>query len=174
MATTATKSLAAIFFAAMASFAGACTGLARAEDLFAYLTDGAMKDYMLNCAGCHRFDGKGAERLGIPDFRDSIGVFTHLERGRQYMIRVPGAAQSRLSDERLAQVLNWIVARYDTGHAAQPYAPFTAEEVGKVRTQRYDDVARERRELTRELESMGMRLAPYTYGVGNGQAGTAP
>jgi len=140
-----------------------------AQDLAIYLTDVAMRDYMLNCGGCHRVDGKGLEALGIPDFRNSIGLFTHLKQGRDYMIRVPGAAQSQLSDAALADVLNWMVARYAPRQAALPYLPFTAREVGRVRAQRYDDVAQARRALTRELEAMQLQPAPYTYGTGHDQ-----
>lgn len=131
-----------------------------------HLSDAAMKDYMLNCAGCHRFDGRGAEKLGIPDFRHRIGVFTHLPEGREYMVRVPGSAQSQLSDADLARVLNWIIVRYDPEHAARPFQGFTADEVSHVRSQRYDDVARERHALTSKLEAMGLTPAPYTYGAG--------
>ena len=50
----------------------------------------AYKDYMLNCGGCHRYDGEGVARNAVPSFRNSIGLFTRLPEGREYMIRVPG------------------------------------------------------------------------------------
>jgi len=138
------------------------------QDLSVYLTDHAMRDYVLNCAGCHRLDGKGAEHLGIPDFRAHIGIFTHLPQGREYLFRVPGAAQALLSDERLAHVLNWIIATYDAQRARQPgYAPFTGAEVATARARRYDDVAKIRRELTQQLQAIGLEPAPYTYGASN-------
>jgi len=61
------------------------------------------------------------------------------------------------------------VARYAPRQAARPYLPFTAREVGRVRAQRYDDVAQARRALTRELEAMQLQPAPYTYGTGHDQ-----
>jgi len=134
------------------------------QDLSVYLNDQARRDYLLNCAGCHRFDGKGLEKQGIPDFRGSISVFTHVPQGREYLIRVPGSAQSQLSDEALAQVLNWLVARFAPEQAPQPWQPYTAEEVARVRPQRYDDVVRERRALTETLRALGLRPATYTYG----------
>jgi len=145
-----------------------CAALAQApvtqQDLSKHLTDKAMRDYLLNCAGCHRFDGKGLEKLGIPDFRASISVFTHLPEGREYLVRVPGAAQSQLTDDALAQVLNWLVARYAPEQAPMPWQPYTAIEVARVRPQRYDDVARVRRELGRALQALGLYPASYTYG----------
>lgn len=168
--------LAIVFALPLGAASGACRAQAAQDDstLAVHLSDRAMKDYMLNCAGCHRFDGRGAEKLGIPDFRGYVGVFTHLEAGRQYMVRVPGSAQSQLSDADLAQVLNWIVVRYDASHAARPFQPFSADEVGRVRSQRYDDVARERYELTKALKAEGLQPAPYAYGAGSRQAPAAP
>jgi len=138
------------------------------QDLSAYLTDHAMRDYVLNCAGCHRLDGRGAEQAGVPDFRERVGVFTRLPQGREYLFRVPGAAQALLSDERLAQVLNWIIATYDSQEVRQPgYVPFSGEEVAVARAQRYDDVAKARRDLARKLQALGLEAAPYTYGARN-------
>jgi len=134
------------------------------QDLSIYLSETAQRDYLLNCAGCHRFDGKGLEKQGIPDFRGSISLFTHLPAGREYLVRVPGSAQSQLNDEALAQVLNWLVARFAPEQAPQPWQPYTALEVARVRSQRYDDVARERRTLTEALHALGLRPAAYTYG----------
>lgn len=137
-----------------------------AEQLSYFLSsEGAYKDYMLQCAGCHRFDGAGAEHRGIPDFRNSIGLFTRFPEGRAYMIRVPGAAQSQINNDELSLVLNWIVARfspeeYENGQ----YRPFTAAEVGASRSHRFDDVAEERRKLERLLNNNNLTPSLYLYG----------
>ncbi len=73
------------------------------------LWQAARADYVLQCAGCHRVDGRGSTPHGIPDFRNSVGAFTHLPAGREYLIRVPGAAYSQLSNAELANVLNWLL-----------------------------------------------------------------
>lgn len=124
----------------------------------------AFKDYMLQCAGCHRYDGRGLSHRGIPDFNQSIGLFTRLPAGRQYMIRVPGAAQSQLDNAELARVLNWIVAKYSPEDITPNYKPFTSAEVGASRRLRFDDVLQARTALTRQLQDMGLEPAPYTYG----------
>lgn len=124
----------------------------------------AFKDYMLQCAGCHRYDGQGLSHRGIPDFNQSIGLFTRLPAGRQYMIRVPGAAQSQLDNADLARVLNWIVAKYSPEDMTPDYKPFTSAEVGASRRQRFDDVLQARMALTRQLQALGLEPAPYTYG----------
>ena len=45
------------------------------------LWQAARADYVLQCAGCHRVDGRGSTPHGIPDFRNSVGAFTHLPAG---------------------------------------------------------------------------------------------
>lgn len=122
------------------------------------------KNYMLTCGGCHRFDGDGITRNGVPSFRDSVGMFTHLREGREYMIRVPGAAQAHLINAELAEVLNWIVATYSPNELPADFKPFTANEVGAVRRYRYDDVTAARRDIEKALALKGLKPAPYFYG----------
>jgi hypothetical protein len=125
----------------------------------------AYKDYMLNCAGCHRFDGDGVAQNAIPSFRNSIGLFTRLPEGRQYMIRVPGSSQSQLNNAALAEVLNWIVANFSPGQLPEDFRPFTASEVGASRPYRYPDVTKVRHELQDKLSAQGYQPAPYLYGA---------
>ncbi|MGB3276033.1 MAG: cytochrome C [Castellaniella sp.] len=124
----------------------------------------AYKDYMLNCGGCHRYDGQGVARNAVPSFLNSIGLFTRLPEGREYMIRVPGAAQSQLGNAELADVLNWMVANYSPDAVAPDFRPFTAGEVGAVRPYRFDDVVASRRQLEAKLQKLGLTPAPYLYG----------
>ncbi|MFC4296556.1 cytochrome C [Castellaniella hirudinis] len=124
----------------------------------------AYKDYMLNCGGCHRFDGQGVARNAVPSFLNSIGLFTRLPEGREYMIRVPGAAQSQLGNAELADVLNWMVANFSPDTVTPDFRPFTAGEVGAVRPYRFDDVVAARRQLEARLQKLGLTPAPYLYG----------
>ena len=138
-----------------------------AEQLSYFLAnEGAYKDYMLQCSGCHRFDGKGAENKGIPSFVNSIGLFTRVPEGRAYVVRVPGASQSQISNDELALVLNWIVAKYspEEYHNGN-YRPFTASEVGASRPHRFDDVVVERRKLDKILAEKGWQASSYLYGI---------
>lgn len=136
------------------------------EQLDYYISDvSSYKDYMLQCSGCHRFDGAGAELKGIPSFVDSIGLFTRFAEGRAYMIRVPGSAQSQITNDELAAVLNWIVAKYSPNeYLEQNFRLFTAAEVGASRPYRFDDVAAERNKLTKTLNEQGLEPATYLYG----------
>jgi mono/diheme cytochrome c family protein len=100
-------------------------------------------DYTLNCSGCHRMDGSGSSV--VPSLRD----MRHLAGkpgAREYWIRVPGAAQAPLTDERLAEMMNWLIERF-TGEAPKP--AYTAEEVGKLRSKPLRDPIAERKRILR-------------------------
>lgn len=121
-------------------------------------------DYVLQCAGCHRVDGRGSSRHGIPDFRQSVGAFVHLPAGREYLIRVPGAAHSQLNNAELAAVLNWVLSEFSAAQLPPDFHPYTEQEVAAARPQRYDDVVPVRHGLARTLSSMGFFLSDYSYG----------
>jgi len=121
-------------------------------------------DYVLQCAGCHRVDGRGSSRHGIPDFRSSVGAFTHLPAGREYLIRVPGAAQSQLDNAELAAVLNWVLETFSPAQLPADFRPYTEQEVASVRPRRYQDVVPVRHELAKQLSAQGFNLADYSYG----------
>jgi hypothetical protein len=57
-------------------------------------------------------------------------VLAH-DGGRQYLSRVPGAAQAPLTDARLAALLNWLVERFA---GAPPVPVYSAAEVGELRS----------------------------------------
>ena len=56
---------------------------------------------------CHTATGGGIPQ--VPPLANSLGYFTHLPAGREYVMRVPGASNSALSDRDLADVLNWVL-----------------------------------------------------------------
>lgn len=130
----------------------------------ATLWQAARADYVLQCAGCHRVDGRGSTPHGIPDFRNSVGAFTRLPAGREYLIRVPGAAYSQLSDAELANVLNWLLRTFSPAQLATSFQPYTEDEVASARPRRYDDVVPVRHGLARELAALGFALSDYSYG----------
>jgi len=97
------------------------------------------EDYTLHCSACH-----GADGAGVPDRVPSlhaVGAIVARPGGRDYLMRVPGAAQSPLSDARLARLLEWVVLRFG-GAEVEP--PLTAEEVGVARRSPLRDPARVR------------------------------
>jgi mono/diheme cytochrome c family protein len=107
-------------------------------------------DYQLHCQGCHLADGSGSP--GAVPTLVGVGRFIGAERGREYLVRVPGSATSPLSSARLAALLDWVVARY--GGAGGP-AGFDAADVARWRREPLTDVAGLRDALLRELSASG-------------------
>ena len=89
-------------------------------------------DYMLNCQGCHRADGGGTPGT-IPPLSGSVARFLAVPGGREFLARVPGASQSFLDDARLAELLNWLVNRFDAAHVPKPFPAYTAGEIAALR-----------------------------------------
>jgi mono/diheme cytochrome c family protein len=112
----------------------------------AWAMSGAELAYTLECAGCHRADGTGTPG-SVPGLRDSVARFLAVPGGREYLSRVPGVAQAPLDDAALAAVLNWILERFDGVHVPAGFAPYTADEVGRLRRQPLLDVERARAQL---------------------------
>jgi mono/diheme cytochrome c family protein len=107
--------------------------------------------YMLECQGCHGADGAGT--ASVPRLAGQVADFLRVPGGREYLIRVPGSAQSSLSDAELARVLDWIVRTFGPADAAAGFVPFSAEEVARHRSRPLVDVEPVRRDLLRQIEA---------------------
>lgn len=92
----------------------------------------AWQNWTLNCQGCHRPDGTGSEGTA-PPLADTVSKFLTVPGGREYLGRVPGVATTPMGDADLAEVMNWIFWRFDRRHMPADFAPFTAEEIGRLR-----------------------------------------
>jgi mono/diheme cytochrome c family protein len=131
---------------AAAVLAAVLAGLAVGPSAVAETRDPSELNYILHCAGCHQMDGSGAPLSGVPDARGVLRRLAQDADGRAYLVRVPGAAQSPLSDAELAAVLNFMVERL--GEPGGPRAAgFTATEVASVRGQPLADAAALRERL---------------------------
>ena len=115
---------------------------------------GPDQDYMLYCMGCHGGEARGVPGK-IPPLAGSLARFMRTPEGRDYVLRVPGAANSVLSDAQLAAVLNWLAARYPAAGEPSP-APFTVEEVTRARRTPLASVQERRREVIRGLGAAGV------------------
>ena len=105
----------------------------------------AQLNYMLNCQGCHAKDGRG---LGdVPALKDFVGNFLSSNEGRAYLIRVPGSANSPLTDVELAEVVNWILFTMGDKSLSYAFNPLTPEEVQTYREQPILDAKAERARL---------------------------
>ncbi|MBI2970294.1 MAG: cytochrome c [Gammaproteobacteria bacterium] len=92
----------------------------------------ARQNYMLNCQGCHLPDGSGSPG-SVPNLRVSLDDLLRAPGGRDFLIRVPGAANSALDDEQLAEVMNWMLLNFTRDPPAGGLTPYSAEEVGRLR-----------------------------------------
>ena len=96
------------------------------------LTPPVQANYMLNCMGCHLADGSGAAGK-VPSVRDSLVILSRSSAGRRYLVQVPGASQSPLSDLELAQLLSWMVRNLSAQTVPADFTDFTAAEVAGYR-----------------------------------------
>jgi len=109
-------------------------------------------NYMLQCMGCHTPDGSG-EPGRVPSVKETLVPFAGSPDGRRFLVQVPGAAQSTLSDAELAELLNWMIQNLSlTRSAGVP--PFTAKEVASYRRTPLVAVQATRATLIRQLSGV--------------------
>jgi hypothetical protein len=89
-------------------------------------------NYQLRCMGCHLADGSGQPGR-VPSIRRSLVLFSASPEGRDYVIRVPGVAQSPLSDEDTAALLNWMARNLSDVKVAPSFVDYSEAEIRSVR-----------------------------------------
>ncbi len=109
----------------------------------------ATYNYQMFCQGCHTPDGSGGRN--VPMLKDSIGTFLKSQEGREYLIRVPGAANSPLSDAQLAELMNWNIERFGGPSIPEQWQHYTAEEVAEYRQQPLLEVIEYRKKVLAPL-----------------------
>jgi cytochrome c553 len=92
----------------------------------------ARQNWILMCQGCHRADATGTPQT-TPAMAGYVARFLHVPGGREYLGRVPGVATAALSDEALAEVVNWSLMRFDSAHVPGDFTPYTPAEIGRLR-----------------------------------------
>jgi mono/diheme cytochrome c family protein len=113
--------------------------------------------YVLHCAGCHRVDGAGAPEKYVPDLRQ-LGSFLRVDGGRLFVVQVPGVMGSGLDDRQVAEVMNWLLGTMARASLPEATAPYTADEVGRARSQPLIDVAAARARLVQQARERGVAL----------------
>jgi hypothetical protein len=111
----------------------------------------ARTDYMLNCRGCHGPEGAGLAGAA-PPFRGQLARFLSVPGGREYLVRVPGTAQSALSDARVASLLNWLLREFSAEQMPADFVPYREDEVARWRSSPLTDVQKTRAALLRAIE----------------------
>ena len=95
-------------------------------------------NYMIHCMGCHLADGSGAPPQ-VPDVRGEMGRLLAADGGREYLVQIPGAATSPISDRELAAVINYMLQTFNAATLPAAFAPFTEDEVKRLRPQWLND-----------------------------------
>jgi hypothetical protein len=111
--------------------------------------------YTLQCSGCHGAKGLGVPEAGIPNLNDA-GRYVRTDRGRQYLIQVPGLSQSRLDDATVARLLNWVLQEFSANRLPADFRPYTAGEVTHFRSDKASDAKTRRDAILTELRSQGL------------------
>jgi len=115
--------------------------------------------YVLHCAGCHGFDGRGAPHAYVPDLT-LMGQWLPVAGGRAYLIKVPGVMGSGLDDAQVAAVTNWLMATLARGSVPAGHRPYDAAEVARARQQPFTDIAAERQRLIGVALAAGLAVVP--------------
>jgi mono/diheme cytochrome c family protein len=108
-------------------------------------------NYLIHCAGCHLVDGSGAPPR-VPDVRGELGRLAAVPGGREYLIQVPGAATSPVSDRELAAIVNYMLATFSSGTMPAGFPPFTESEVARLRKSWLSDPEPVRKRLLEEKD----------------------
>lgn len=89
-------------------------------------------NFLLHCSGCHHPTGEGAPP-NVPTMHDELGRMMSVPEMRTYLVRVPGSAQSSLSDAELTDVVNWILQEFNATTMPAGFEPLRTEEVTAAR-----------------------------------------
>jgi len=128
---------------------------ATAASIFATVAHASpQQDYILYCMGCHGPQAEGVPGK-VPPLAHALGRYMRSPAGRNYVLRVPGAANSVLSDAQLAGVLNWLAQTFDAQELSSDVPLFSAAEVTSQRHSPLPSVLATRREVVRELAATG-------------------
>ena len=103
-------------------------------------------NYQLQCMGCHLTDGSGQPGR-VPSVRRSLVNFSKSAEGRNFVIRVPGVAQSPLSDTETALLLNWMALTLSDPPPPSDFKAYSAAEVHALRGRPLTEVKATRKRL---------------------------
>ncbi len=110
-------------------------------------------NFQIHCMGCHLADGSGQPGR-VPSIRRSLVLFSASRQGRDYIVRVPGVAQSPLSDEETAALLNWMARNLSDVELPPGFVDYSVSEVQSRRGHPLVEVSAERSRLMRQLSPL--------------------
>jgi len=104
------------------------------------------QNYVLFCGGCHGEGGRGVPHK-VPALAGKIGRFLGVDGGREFLIWVPGVANSQLSDAGTAAVMNLCLEKFTAPAERAGVAPYTAADIAAARRRPMLEVERVRHAL---------------------------
>lgn len=117
--------------------------------------------YVLHCSGCHGVRGTAKDIGRIPPLAGSVGHFMRSPQARVFLTQAPGIMNSGLSDGDITALMNWLVPALAEGSLAEPFKPYTVDEISRSRANRPPDFFVARRKLAAELKAQGLELPVY-------------
>jgi hypothetical protein len=133
----------------LAAFVGVALGCAAAGAVRAYQP---MVNFQLHCMGCHLGDGSGQPGR-VPSLRRSLVTLSMSREGRDYIVRVPGVAQSPLSNEDTAVMLNWMLRNLSDLAVPIGFTDYSAAEIRGLRDRPLTQVKAVRARLLKAVEN---------------------
>jgi len=97
--------------------------------------------YLERCGGCHGIQGI-SNPIVVPTLRGQVGQFLCTQVGREYLVRLPSIATSPLSDQEVADLMNFVVFSLGRAQPDGARAPlFGSREVHELRRRPLNEVA---------------------------------
>jgi mono/diheme cytochrome c family protein len=118
----------------------------------------AQRNFIHDCSGCHLPDGSGSPTKGIPSMRGTLGRFLQVQGGREFIAQVPGVMNSPLKNREIAELMNWLVPYVSSETAPAGTAPYTEEEIARLRRTRPVDVPAARKAVVARARAAGIEI----------------
>ena len=90
-------------------------------------------------------DGTGHAPV-VPTLHEVIGRIIAEPEGRDYIVRVPGVSQAPISDQKLTEVINWMLTEFNSSTLPKNFKPLTVREVTRARSRLLADPLKYRAE----------------------------
>ena len=118
------------------------------------MAETAQNNYMLECQGCHKMDGSGTVE-SVPTLKNHMAKFLLVPGGREFLVQVPGSAQSPLSDQELTDTLNWMLSEFGPIDIVNRHPQYTVENVSIWRKTPLIEVQAVREKLIQAIATIG-------------------
>lgn len=98
--------------------------------------------YQMMCEGCHTANGDANN--SVPRLQGFVGHFLNTQEGREFIVRVPGVANAALSDELLAELINWMFVEFAADSLPDTWTRYSSAELNTLRKQPLFETERRR------------------------------